>query len=38
MARVRARRGDSPLMTFINLLGIFAPVIFAAVVLGRWLG
>lgn len=33
----RARRGDGPLMKAINLLGIFSPLIFGAVLLGRWL-
>jgi hypothetical protein len=35
MARVR--RGDGPVMTAVNLLGIFSPVIFGAVLVGRWL-
>jgi hypothetical protein len=29
------RRGDGPLMTFINLLGIFWPLILGAFLLGR---
>lgn len=33
----RQRRGDGPLMNFINLLGIFGPLIFGAVLLGRYL-
>ena len=30
--------GDGPLMNLINLAGIFAPVLLAAVLLGRHLG
>jgi len=38
--RRRRRRGggDGPLMNLINLAGIFAPVLLAAVLLGRHLG
>ncbi|MFB8310279.1 hypothetical protein ACFC5T_17150 [Streptomyces sp. NPDC055961] len=36
--RWRGGGGDGPLMDLVNLAGIFAPVLLAAVLLGRHLG
>ncbi|MGC4916520.1 hypothetical protein [Streptomyces albogriseolus] len=35
--RWRGGSGDGPLMDLVNLAGIFAPVLLAAVLLGRYL-